>query len=55
MRKRDEIANALSSILLNNAIKEEFGRNGKRMLNNYDWNEIAKQAERVYWDVTRIR
>jgi glycosyltransferase involved in cell wall biosynthesis len=47
----ESVADALRSLLLNGDLRVKMGNNGSKLVNNYSWDEIAKETENLY---TRI-
>jgi len=44
-----ELERALFTMLSNNSLREEFGRNARRMATDYDWEKIVDKIERCYY------
>lgn len=50
------LSNAITSLLSNDALRKEFGENGKKkVLENYLWSKVAKKLEKVYIEAINSR
>ena len=44
----DALANAITYLLENEDVREKIGRNGRKKVEDYSWDEIAEETEKVY-------
>ena len=44
----DALADAIIYLIENEAVREKMGKNGKEKIEEYSWQKIAKETEKVY-------
>ncbi|MCK5216663.1 MAG: glycosyltransferase family 4 protein [Methanosarcinales archaeon] len=51
-RDSDALADAITYLLENEDIREKIGKNGRKKVEDYSWNRIAEETEKVYSSLT---
>ena len=44
----ESLADAIRTLLVNRDMRLELGDNGRKLVNNYSWNEITQKTENLY-------
>ena len=50
-RDSEELADAIIYLLKNEDVREKIGKNGRKKVENYSWEKIAEETEKVYNEV----